>query len=154
MALTLAAAVGIAVNWSDFALANSARRAAQEISARFSGGPGKMIFQGHWGFQYYMMARHAEPTEADGGVLSVGDHVATPLNGPSGPLIVFPSNIVAEAASVTAPSGRWVTTMRFDMGIGFHSSTFGAVPFAFAKIPDERYIVQRVTQTTTCFRSD
>ena len=155
VALTLAAAVGIAVNWSDFALANSARRAAQEISARFSAGPGKLILQGHWGFQYYMMARRAEPMEADGGVLSVGDHVATPLNGPGGPLVpVLQSNIAAEVASITVPAGRWVTTMRYDMGIGFHSSTFGAVPFAFAKIPDERYIVQRMTQTTTCLRSD
>ena len=29
-----------------------------------------------------------------------------------------------------------------------------AVPFAFARIPDERYTVQRVTQATTCLRSD
>jgi hypothetical protein len=151
-ALTLAAAVGIAVNWSDFALANSARRAAQEISARFSGGPGKLVFQGHWGFQYYMMALHAVPMEPIGGVLSAGDHIVTPLNGPAIGLI--PPSIAAEVASITVPAGRWVSTMRADMGIGFHSSLFGAVPFAFARIPDERYTVQRVTKTVVVRRSN
>ena len=33
-------------------------------------------------------------------------------------------------------------------------SSLGAVPFAFAKIPDERYIVHRVTQATTCSRAN
>ena len=151
-ALAIAAVVGIAVEWSDFALANSARRAAQEISGRFSSGPGKLIFQGHWGFQYYMMAQHAEPLELAGGVLSVGDHVVTPLNGPG--ISVVPPNIATVAASITFPAGRWVTTMSRDLRIGFHASTFGAVPFAFAKIPDERYIVHRVTEATTCSRAN
>jgi hypothetical protein len=56
--LTCAWLFSMMVAWADYNLAGSVRSAAQEIVRNYSDGK-PLIFQGHWGFQYYMEQKGA-----------------------------------------------------------------------------------------------
>jgi len=122
----------------DFALANSARQAAAQISSRYNQEIGKEWFQGHWGFQYYM--------ELEGGVASdyyslnlvQGDRLVIPEN----TCYIFPlpetvSKHVIDIAQF--PLKTFASTMNREIGAGFYSHLWGPLPFVVGRAPAERY---------------
>lgn len=52
--LAPAAALALAVAYADCSQAGTARAAARMIGKEFAGPPGTLLFEGHWGFQYYL----------------------------------------------------------------------------------------------------
>jgi len=130
--------ISMAVAWSDYSLAGTARSAARAIARNYHRGENSLVFQGHWGFQYYMeqmgavawdekkayakpviMAVAEDNTNIDSGIIARG----------------YPMQVLELAPA------KFLSTMSREMRAGFYSSVRGALPFAFGKVPDERYLV-------------
>ena len=78
--LALSAMISLAIACGDTAFANSVRSAASWIHWRTQNQPGQVLFEGHWGFQYYMQLLGARPVEYDKFNFQTGDIVVIPEN--------------------------------------------------------------------------
>jgi 4-amino-4-deoxy-L-arabinose transferase-like glycosyltransferase len=142
LALLPAAALALAVTWTDYQLAGSARRASQLLTSAEESRSGTTWFQGHWGFQYYMQERGGKPWEVLGSRPEVGDRVIVPWNTTNRrPL---PGEFLREGPALELTACRWLSTMQRDTGAGFYASVWGPLPFALGPAPDELYEVNDV----------
>jgi len=122
----------------DFVLANSARDAAAKISSEYDHGAGKLWFQGHWGFQYYMELKGGEPSERNNLNLLPGDIVVIPQN--NNYTFSLPEHISRKMIDIKEiPLKAVVSTMNKEAGSGFYSHLWGPLPFVLGRIPMERY---------------
>ncbi len=136
--------VALLVAQADYALAGTARTAAYRIGAQYTRSAGTLWFQGHWGFQYYMMKSGGVPMDMWASQLREGDLVA-----------------VASTASNTFPLPRdawriedsfeldptlWLSTMNAAAGSGFYADDWGPLPFAFGRPAAEQFYVLRITK--------
>jgi 4-amino-4-deoxy-L-arabinose transferase-like glycosyltransferase len=136
-----AALVSLLVTTADYKLANTARLASSDFQKRFQTEPGTVWFEGHWGFQYYMEQWRAKPVDQnERGILS-GDLLIIPVNNTN----------ISETLPVITGRGEQVNfpqfllaTMSSETGAGFYSSRWGPLPWVFARIPPEPYLVFRV----------
>jgi 4-amino-4-deoxy-L-arabinose transferase-like glycosyltransferase len=135
-----AALVSLLLTTADYKLANTARLASSYFQKRFQTEPGTVWFEGHWGFQYYMEQWRAKPVDQNERGIVSGDLVIIPVNNtnirrtpPATPgrteLVNFPQFLLA--------------TMSPETGAGFYSSRWGPLPWVFARIPPEPYLVFR-----------
>lgn len=136
--LVFGAGLSLLVAWSDYSLAQTARSAAQEISRTFQRGGQPLLFQGHWGFQYYM--------EQMGGLAwDEQEEYRMPL------VMAVPennTNLVDEVIRRGAPLKLLefaplpqLSVMNPALGAGFYSAGSGSLPFALGAVPQERYLV-------------
>jgi 4-amino-4-deoxy-L-arabinose transferase-like glycosyltransferase len=135
--LTCAWLFSMTVAWADYSLAGSARNAANEIVRNY--GDGKpLIFQGHWGFQYYMEQKGAMAFDTNE-FYTKSSIMAVPENNVN----IFPE-IIKQGTLLQilemAPS-PFLTTMNEDNRAGFYSSVWGELPFALGNVTDEKYAV-------------
>src|SRR5262245_35770851 len=140
--ISLGLALGLAVAWGDQQWAASSRNAAREIGAELSSRGGRIFFQGHWGFQYYLEALGGRPYDWYRDRLEPGDWMVLPGNNSN--VGGMPAGAVEGLGVRRFPSSRWITLMSVERGAGFYSSAFGPLPFAFGAAPEERYDVLRV----------
>jgi 4-amino-4-deoxy-L-arabinose transferase-like glycosyltransferase len=140
--LTLGAALALLVTRADYLLAGAVRESARQTWAKYGRASGKLWFQGHWGFQYYMEAFGASALDVLKSELKPGDHVATPANNtnflPLNPEVVS----LREEILVAGPS--LLTTMKGEVGAGFYAWHCGPLPFAIGLAPPERVVVLRL----------
>lgn len=141
LALGLGLLAGLVVAQGDAGLADSARRAARELVSTYADGS-RVVFQGAWGFQWYMQQQGAERLRIDGMELRPGDLVITP--GTNTNLVVLPASKLEPIAIAEFPAGRWATTLSKPRGAGFYASLWGPLPFVFGPVPPQRYRVERV----------
>jgi len=132
------AALALAVVRADCRFAQAARESAELAGAKYGASPGRLWFEGHWGFQYYMEKQGFAPAGAPQ-VPAEGDRLAIPMNNsnttPPDPHIAHPW----KALLVNGP--RHLTTTSRDTGAGFYASEWGPLPFAFGNVPPERVLV-------------
>jgi hypothetical protein len=133
------AILALLVARADLKLAESARRAAHAIMERAQP-VGPVRFQGHWGFQYYMEQLGAAPLDAEGAPPTAGV-VVLPRNN-SYPFPV-PGELLERWFVHEEPLG-WIGVMSARLGAGYYSDGWGPLPFAFGRVPAERYRVDRV----------
>ena len=146
--LAASAALALAVCAADASLANSAREAARELGQRYAPAEGRRLWlQGHWGFQYYLAEFGGQPLEQQNSTLRPGDTVVFPWN--SSGLVPLPQSHLSLAETLDANGPRWLSTMNRSFGTGFYASHAGPLPFAFGRVPKERYSVYRVTREIT-----
>ena len=138
-----AAALALGVAWADTAYANSARQAARVIDGKYRDMTKRLMFEGHWGFQYYMEALGAHAIDAKKYELTPGDIIVIPEKNTS--VIPLPRSWVTLLERLEVPSSRWIATMRVDLGAGFYADTFGPLPYAIGAVPTECYLIFRVT---------
>jgi 4-amino-4-deoxy-L-arabinose transferase-like glycosyltransferase len=134
-----AAVIAIAVVWTDCAQANSARNAVKVIQSQFNSAPGKIFFEGHWGFQFYMEKAGYKPLNLEVVNISAGDFLVIPYNNTN--IFPPPDNLVSPKRTFEFVPCPWLSTMNSVCGAGFHSQVWGPVPFLFGKIPPEIYSV-------------
>ena len=136
-----AALVSLLTTTADYKFANTARLASKDFQNRFQTEPGTVWFEGHWGFQYYMEQWRAKPVDQNERGIVSGDLIIIPVNN---------SNI---SQTLPATPGRTelvnfpqflLATMSPETGAGFYSSRWGPLPWVFARIPPEPYLVFRV----------
>lgn len=128
------------IAWSDVQEANGARRAAAIIRERSEGAVGRLFFEGHWGFQYYLEALGGAPLDVNA-PLYPGDLLAIPENNTNvGP----PQPWMGLLETVEVPTGAVVAVNRSDRGAGFYSDLFGPVPYVFGPVPPDRYRIYEI----------
>ena len=133
--IILSLVLGLWIAGGDAALANSARTAAGKIHQRAVRASTRVLFMGHWGFQYYMESFGAQPIDLSRTELTPLDVVVRPENNTN----VVPLPPRSSTKVLTIEMKAWVTTMRAENGAGFYSSVWGPMPFAFGPVPPERY---------------
>src|SRR5262245_20685828 len=136
-----AALVASAVAWSDLALADSARDAARALVTRHGGREERLLFEGHWGFQYYMEGGGAVPVDFQNTIVRAGDLIVLPENNTN--VVPLSEDEYAFVESIEIPAGRWLTTLNHAIGAGFYADVLGPLPFVVGVIPPERYYVFR-----------
>ncbi len=133
--------VSLWLTTGDAELANSARTAAGEVHKRGIEMSRRILFSGHWGFQYYM-------EELGGTAIESSKTQPTALD-----VLVRPENNTNQVSADSVPfdtllkkmkSG--VSVMRAENGAGFYSSKWGVLPYAFGPVPKERYDFYRFDQ--------
>ncbi len=134
--LALSLAFSLWITAGDAELANSARQAAIEVHNRATREGKRVLFTGHWGFQYYMQNLGGVPVDPLQVEPTGLDVVAIPHNNSNADIGLRPSG---PDDTITTKMHANVTTMEFDVGAGFYSSIWGQLPYAFAPVPDETY---------------
>lgn len=131
--------LSMAVAWGDYALAGTARQAAEVIASRYGNKSLTLMFQGHWGFQYYMEQAGAIPLDKGKPLPLSRLIMVVPQNNTNISPEILGSGILLPVLEFS-PAG-FVTTMNHDVDAGFYSSRYGALPVAFGAVPKERYAV-------------
>jgi Dolichyl-phosphate-mannose-protein mannosyltransferase len=140
--LALSAMISLSIAWGDAAFASSGRAMASFLHRQTQNQAGSVLFEGHWGFQYYMQAFGARPAEYDKFAFQTGDLVVTPENTTS--TFPIPPQFVAAQQIVQIDPHAYAATM--GLGAGFYSSVWGPLPFSFGRVPSEPYLIVRLQQ--------
>lgn len=138
-AVALASLVAVSVVHADYAWANTARIAAKEIVSRY-GGLGKVWFQGHWGFQYYMEMMAASPVDFSKNEIQPGEYVAVPLNNTN---LAQMGHQYSVAEVLQFDQRSLVVTMNRERKAGFYASVWGVMPYVAGSPGVERYVILR-----------
>lgn len=136
------------VAYGDAHWANVVRESAEKTVARYGVGPGRLLYEGHWGFQYYMDAGGAIAAETRSEVLQAGDRLALPISNVD---VVPPQkdpNRITPLQQINVENSSWLpqTVSRF-LRINFYAANMGALPFAFGPAPPEIVVVLRALDT-------
>jgi hypothetical protein len=142
VALTISAGFALWIAQADAAWADSSRLAAQIIQKKTKSESGTVWFQGHWGFQYYMQQLGAHPVDFSTTTLKPGDLVVIPQN--NAETYKLKKQFMASAELLELPVHEFASTMRWEIGAGFYSATWGPLPFAVGDIPPEQYYIFQV----------
>ena len=146
-AVVVGAVLSLLAMQADFQMADTARKGAQQICATYAGQSGRVWFQGHWGFQYYMQAGGARPVDVDRtDELRPGDWLVQPLNNSSARLSEGLKTVLV--AEYSAPNFPWLATMNVPVGAGFYSQLAGPSPFVFGSVSPEKFWIFQVKSAT------
>jgi hypothetical protein len=143
VALLISGVISFWIAQADTAWADSARTAARVIHAKTANDTAPVWFQGHWGFQYYMQLDGAHPVDYTANLLRAGDLVVIPQN--NAETYKLKKQFMASAELLDIPLHQQVATMRWELGAGFYSATWGPLPFAVGDVPTEQYYLFRVS---------
>ena len=147
VSLVASAGLSLLAACADFQLAKNARKTADLVYANYNPGSGRLWFQGHWGFQYYMQVKGARPVDFEHPEVAAGDFLAMPeLNSNEFPM--NPQKTTLDRV-FSVPSFPWFTTLDEKVGAGFHSSTWGPLPFALGNIPAQKVSVYRLLKDSS-----
>jgi hypothetical protein len=141
--LVPAALLGLLVSVADYQGANAARAAAT-LAHSVGGRAGKLWFQGHWGFQYYMQALGARCLDTSDVHCAIGDWIVQPDDNYG--RFAMPPETTRERTVLQVPTSRRVTTMHRLLGAGFYSNRKGPLPFTFGAVPDGEYLLLEVVK--------
>jgi 4-amino-4-deoxy-L-arabinose transferase-like glycosyltransferase len=124
---------------ADFQEATSARKTVELVCATYSPASGRLWFQGHWGFQYYMQAKGARPVDFEHPEVAAGDFLAMPeLNSNEVPM--DPQKATLDRV-ISVRDYSWFATHNEKIGAGFYSSHWGPLPFAIGRVPPQQVSV-------------
>ena len=137
-------AFSLLVASADFSLANSGRAAARELAADYPSASGRLWFQGHCGFQYYLEKTGAQPVDFSRSILAAGEIMILPSNNSN--LVTPDASDVETVAALAFPTCAWLSTVNAATGAGFYGAG-GWLPFVFGAVPTEKYFVLRVRRT-------
>ncbi len=134
------------IAWADADMANSARKTAALVASLCATEKGEnssatLWFEGHWGFQYYMQSLGARPVDMEHLEFRPGDFLVIPDNGVT--LFDVRPRFVASRKVIETRMPSGIATMQGALGAGFYSSDWGPIPFAFGRVPSERYVLLR-----------
>lgn len=142
IAIAISLAFSLLTAWADYSLARAARQAAVNICARHGHGPAALLFQGHWGFQHYMLRGGAKPFELLKTPVREGDLVVIPLYNTN--VKWLDAEVATEIEALLLPTLPWLSVMNRTIGAGFYSDAGGSLPFVFGPTPMEKYHIMRI----------
>ena len=137
-----AALVSLLITMADYKLAETARLASSYFQNRFRSEPATVWFEGHWGFQYYMEQWKAKPVDRNKRGIISGDLVIIAVSNTNVSLTP-PLPTTGPPEQVDYPQFL-LATMSPEKRAGFYSSKWGPLPWVFARIPPEHYLIFRV----------
>ncbi len=135
-----AAAIALGVAAADYQLANAARTAAAQISAKYKSANHQLWFAGYGAFQYYMEKFGGLPIDVERSLLQPGDVVVVPEIGAN---TTFPPGSVGWVEHLQYAASSWMNLMggTANGAAGFYGANFGPVPFNFGKPPVPSYFI-------------
>lgn len=148
--LVPALALAIVVGKADADWANSARLAARQFSETSAPAeasherPGKLYFQGSWGFQRYMELAGVSRLAVGKTVLVPGDRVVMAIDGSN--VFKLPTRRSHLIGNESFASSRWISVMSRERSAGFYASVWGSLPYSFGGQSPDRYRVFRMTR--------
>ena len=123
--------ISFLVAYADASWANSQRSAAQTINQKFADDKSNVMFQGHWGFQYYMESLGYKPIDfkkaPEGNIMIIPTN-NTNLKQPNMRIFMQIDKVQKQTLSLLSLSG-WYSSLR------------GPLPFALGMTLPEDYIV-------------
>ncbi len=121
---------------ADYRLATAVRESARQVGAFPAGSKaGKIWFQGHWGFQYYLEKSGAVAVNSGPAAGAPGDWLALPANNVN---VLPPDPQWRRLQNIRCAGPRWLTTLNAQTGAGFFFATLqGPLPFALGDVPPE-----------------
>lgn len=144
-ALLFSGAISFWIAQADADLANSAKQMANTLADRTKGEAGRVWFQGHWGFQYYMQQRRIPEFDFGTSELGPGDLLVIYKSDQN--TLAPPRRFVLSAEQVEIRLRQPVAIMYPDMKAGFYASVYGVLPFAFGAITSQRFEILRMATT-------
>jgi hypothetical protein len=132
--LIASAMLAFGVAQSDFLLAVATRQSARLACANYKSATGKLWFQGHWGFQYYLDQAGAWALDAKHLQLKSGDTLALPMNNEAFSLNM--KDLVLQG-TFSGSGPRWFSTWNTPIGAAFYASAWGPLPFAVGRTRPE-----------------
>ena len=135
-----AAAITLCIAAADYQLANSARTAAAQITAKYKSAGHTVWFAGHGAFQYYMEKLGGLPIDVERSLLQPGDTVVVPEIGAN---TTLPPGSVGWVEQLQYATPSWMNLMggTENGAAGFYGANFGPVPFTIGKPPVPVYYV-------------
>jgi hypothetical protein len=135
----VAGLLAVATMHADYAWSNTARLAARDITSKYDN-IGKVWFQGHWGFQYYMEESGAQPMDFTRNNIQPGEYLVIPVNNSNAQ---DPDDRFDLVEVMRYQHGSFLAIMNSAYSAGFYSSYFGAMPYSLKKPTDEVYLIFR-----------
>ena len=127
---------------ADYLQAVAVRESARQVCADYSSQPGRLWFQGHWGFQYYMETFGASAEDVKHPAVKPGDRLAVPANNTN---LFPPGSEMPLLETFTVQGPCLLATCNARAGAGFFFATLqGPLPFAFGRVPPETVAVYGV----------
>jgi hypothetical protein len=136
-------AISLMIGAADYSLASSGREAAQELATKYPPGQGRLWFQGHCGFQYYLQKAGGTAVDFSQSVLPSGELMIVPANNSN--LITPDPGDVEIIESPVFPTWTWLNTVSARTGAGFYGAG-GLLPYVFGPTPAEQYFVCRASR--------
>jgi tetratricopeptide (TPR) repeat protein len=143
--LVPAAAITLSVAVADYQLANSARTAAEEITAEYKPTGHQLWFAGGYGtFQFYMEKLGGQRIDVERSLLQPGDIVVEPWCNNAN--VELPSGSVGWLDGLTYEPHSWMNLYgdTKSTAAGFYGADLGPVPFAIGRLPGQIYFVVKV----------
>ena len=124
--------------YADVVHPNSVRQAVRHLNEGMPPHPGTKWYAGHWGFQYYMDRAGASHLNLRLTYFEPGDVFITANNN----LHDYYDLPAMHSDTYTASFDivPWVAVWNVHVGAAFYASTWGALPYYFGPVPDERYV--------------
>ena len=138
--LPACAALSLLLAQVDYQQAGIARNRAEQAGAQYAGRPGRVWFEGHWGFQFYMQKTGAWPVDFLCSMLAPGEIIIVPSNNCN--LRMPESGDVEIEAMPEFSACSWLSLYNAATGAGFYGGGF--LPFVFSPVPAEKYFVFHV----------
>lgn len=145
LALLASAAVSLWITTADTELANAGRKSAFLVYQKTQG-QGRLWFEGHWGFQYYLEQLGAEPLDLKNPQAEAGDLIAIPFNNVW--TTEKPPYVVRSEEEIFLPMHVGASTISWPLGAAFYSSYWGPMPFAIGPEPIEGARILHVGEKT------
>jgi 4-amino-4-deoxy-L-arabinose transferase-like glycosyltransferase len=139
--LVAAAVLSNAVTWADSAFADVARAGAQAVHDKYPGSPRPLLFEGHWGFQYYMEQLGGKAVDVAATQVAAGDRIVIPSTNTN---IQRLPEWIRPREVIELPTTRWLSTMNGGVGAGFYADVYGPLPFAAGRVLPEQFVVYEV----------
>jgi hypothetical protein len=132
--------LAVLATWGDFDWANGVRRTATNLTAKYRAAGKHVVFQGHWGFQYYMELAGATIQDIRHINDSPDEVAIIPFNNSNiYPQVLNGWNIAEEFRDEKTGSGFYLTDP-MDCA-GFYSHLIGLLPLAYSMDKPDRYYV-------------
>jgi len=137
------AAIALGIAAADCQLADSARTAAEQMTAKYKSAGHTVWFEGHGAFQYYMEKFGGLPMDVEQSLLQPGDTVVVPV---IGTFTTLPPGSAGWVEQLQYAPASWMNLMgRSEKGAaGFYGANLGPVPFHFGELPVQLYDVVKV----------
>lgn len=142
-ALLISGIFSLLVTYSDMRLASSAKEAALLFSQGLRSASGRIWFEGHWGFEYYMQELGFRPFDFEKCTLHPGDVLIVPENAVE--TTPLPKEFADSTEEFAFSLNQVVITHDQRLRAGFYGSHFGPLPFALGTVPPQKYEVDRIS---------
>jgi tetratricopeptide (TPR) repeat protein len=139
-AIVLSSLAAMALALADYRQANSRRLAANTIASKYGPPEHNLVFQGHWGFQYYLQNKGFQALDVWKDSLNPGTSIAIPANND---IYEVPPEATRLIEVLKFRPNHWLSTLDRNSGAGFHTDFWGPLPFGIGTVePAHDYIFE------------